>query len=230
MRPQRFTNPEYPFTPAWSGEPRRAHRRRGDFGPERRGGHRHGGPGGPGDPGHEFGPGPGRGWDFGPRGFSRGRRAGRGEIRAAILLLLAEQPRHGYQIITELADRSEGRWRPSPGAVYPALAQLQDEGLVVLSDDGGRRLADLTEAGRAYVDEHRDELGTPWESVGGRAPHGRELFVALRGLAGAVEQVARTGTPAQADAARAAVERARREVYLVLAGDEPASGTDPAED
>lgn len=223
MRPQRFTNPEYPFFPGRPSDPRGARSRRGDFGPQHPGGHRHAGPGG----GHEFGPGFGRGWDVGPgrgRGFG-GRRAGRGEIRAAILLLLAEQPRHGYQIITELAERSEGRWRPSPGAVYPALAQLQDEGLVSLSDDGGRRLADLTDAGRTFVDEHRDELGTPWESVGGRAAHGRELFAAFRALAGAVEQVARTGTPAQAEAARAAVDRARREVYLVLAGDEPASGT-----
>lgn len=223
MRPQRFTNPEYPYFPGRPGDPRGARSRRGDFGPPHAGGHRHGGPGG----GHEFGPGFGRGWDVGPgrgRGFG-GRRAGRGEIRAAILLLLAEQPRHGYQIITELAERSEGRWRPSPGAVYPALAQLQDEGLVSLSDDGGRRLADLTDAGRTFVDEHRDELGTPWESVGGRPTHGRELFAAFRALAGAVEQVARTGTPAQAEAARAAVDRARREVYLVLAGDEPQSGT-----
>ena len=224
MRPQRFTYSEYPFS---SGRPGpRARGRRGDFGPERRGGHRHGGPG----PGHDFGsgfgpfgPGFGPGWDFGPgRGRGGRRRAGRGEIRAAILLLLAEQPRHGYQIITELAERSEGRWRPSPGAVYPALAQLQDEGLVALSDDGGRRLADLTEAGRAYVEEHRDELGTPWEAIGGGRPlHGRELFVALRGLAGAVEQVARTGTTAQAEAARTVVDRARREIYLVLAGDDP---------
>ena len=229
MRPQRFTTPEYPFGTGRPGGPRGGRGRRGDFGPEHRGGHGHGGPGGP---GHDFGPGFGHGWDFGPgrgRGFGGRRRAGRGEIRAAILLLLAEQPRHGYQIITELAERSEGRWRPSPGAVYPALAQLQDEGLVALSNDGGRRLADLTDAGRAYVEENRAELGTPWEAVGGRPPQGRDLLIALKGLAGAVEQVARTGTPAQAEAARATLDRARREIYLALAGDEPQQGPAPAE-
>jgi DNA-binding PadR family transcriptional regulator len=139
-------------------------------------------------------------------------------MRAAVLLLLAEEPRHGYQIITEIGERSEDTWHPSPGAVYPAIAQLQDEGLVSVSDDGGRRLASLTDAGRVYVEEHRDELGTPWELPDDprRGTH-RELRTALHALHGAVEQVGRTSTPEQATKAVEILATARRELYLLLA-------------
>ncbi|MCP2266512.1 PadR family transcriptional regulator [Promicromonospora thailandica] len=180
--------------------------RHGDFGPR----------GGFGPHGHG-----GRGGHRGPRGP---RRAGRGEIRAAILLLLSEQPMHGYQIIGELAERTDGRWRPSAGAVYPALSLLADEGLVLLSEEGGRKLATLTDAGTAYVEEHRDELGTPWEQVG--RGHGRELRHELRALADAVEQVARTGSPEQVAAVAALLGTARREVYLTLAGEAPETDTE----
>jgi DNA-binding PadR family transcriptional regulator len=175
-----------------------------------------GGPG-PGGFGPGFGPrGPHGGGHRGPRGP---RRAGRGEIRAAILLLLAEQPMHGYQIIGELAERTDGRWRPSAGAVYPALSLLADEGLVALSEDGGRKLATLTDEGTAYVEQHKDELGTPWEQVG--HGHGRELRHEVRALADAVEQVARTGTSEQVAAVTKLLEKTRREVYLTLAGEAP---------
>ncbi|MGF0118499.1 PadR family transcriptional regulator [Promicromonospora sp. Marseille-Q5078] len=197
--------------------PRGDRRRRGEFpGPDGFG---------PGfGPGQGFGPGPG----FGPRGHRGGRRAGRGEIRAAVLLLLAEQPMHGYQVITELAARTDGRWRPSPGAVYPAISQLQDEGLVAVADDGGRRLASLTDEGRAYLEEHREELGNPWQKVAeDPRRQGHELHVAMRALGGAVEQVARAGDRAQAEAAAAVLDRARRDVYLVLAGPQgPATDED----
>ncbi|MFI2363677.1 PadR family transcriptional regulator [Promicromonospora sp. NPDC019610] len=175
------------------------------------------GPGGPGG----FGPrGPRGGHHEGGRRGHRGpRRAGRGEIRAAILLLLAEQPRHGYQIISELAERTDGRWRPSAGAVYPALSLLADEGLVVLTEDGGRKLATLTDEGTAYVEQHKDELGTPWEQVG--QGHGRQLRHELRALADAVEQVARTGSAEQVAGVTALLDKARREVYLTLAGEAP---------
>ncbi|WP_369373242.1 PadR family transcriptional regulator [Promicromonospora sp. Populi] len=157
----------------------------------------------------------------GPRGPRGPRRAGRGEIRAAILLLLAEQPMHGYQIIGELADRTDGRWRPSAGAVYPALSLLADEGLVALTEDGGRKLATLTDEGTAYIEEHKDELGSPWEQVG--RGHGRQLRHELHALADAVEQVSRTGTAEQATTVTSILDRARREVYLTLAGQAPAS-------
>src|SRR5579884_3118357 len=108
---------------------------------------RHGG--GPFGRGPAFGGGA-RGFAFGgPFFFGGGRRAGRGDIRSAILALLAEQPMHGYQIIQELERRSEGAWRPSPGSVYPTLQQLEDEGLVkTVEQEGGRKVFELTDAGR----------------------------------------------------------------------------------
>jgi DNA-binding PadR family transcriptional regulator len=193
------------------------------------------GPGGPGGPG--FGPGHG-----GRRHRGRGPgRAGRGDVRAAVLLLLAEQPMHGYQVIQEIAERSEGQWRPSPGAVYPALNLLQDEGLVELSADGGRRLATLTEAGTAYVAEHAAELGDPFADAAGRGGRSRrELRAGVEAVAAAVHQVARTGTDEQAKAAAELLERTRRELYLILAGPvatgaapdagDPASSDAPVED
>ena len=114
---------------------------------------------------HGFGPGPfgdlGGGWGRGPRG--RGRKARRGDIRTAALLLLAEEPRNGYQIMQELEERSEGLWRPSPGSVYPALQQLEDEGLIRSEEADGRRLYHLTEAGRAA--ETWDDVDRTWNAV-----------------------------------------------------------------
>src|SRR5215831_599181 len=101
----------------------------------------------------------------GPGGFQRGPRARRGDVRAAALLLLAEGPLNGYQLMQEIERRSEGVWRPSPGSVYPALAQLEDEGLVRSDDVGDRRAYVLTGAGRAHVEARRDELDAPWEQM-----------------------------------------------------------------
>ena len=100
--------------------------------------------------------GPGARGDFGFGGFppgggprGRGRKARRGDIRTAGLLLLAEEPRNGYQIMQEVEERSGGVWRPSPGSVYPALQQLEDEGLIRSQEADGRKLFALTEAGSA---------------------------------------------------------------------------------
>lgn len=170
---------------------------------------------------HPHGPGFRRGPWRGP-GRGPGRRAGRGDIRAAILLLLSEQPMHGYQVIHEVNERTDGRWRPSPGAVYPALALLEDEGLVTLTEQGGRKLARLTDAGTAYVAEHRDELGSPFEdAAAGPAHPGRALRVGMEALGAAAAQVARTGSAEQVDQAVAALDRARRDLYLILAGQPP---------
>ncbi len=109
-----------------------------------------------------FGP----GGDFGgPRG--RGRRARRGDIRTAALMLLAEEPRNGYQIMQEVEERSGGLWRPSPGSVYPALQQLLDEGLIREQEIDGRRGYALTDEGKAVVDGRPADAPTPWETVGG---------------------------------------------------------------
>jgi DNA-binding PadR family transcriptional regulator len=181
----------------------------GPFGPGGPGGFGFGGPGGPG----------------GPRG--RGRRARRGDIRAAALLLLAEEPRNGYGLMQEIEERSGGVWRPSPGSVYPALAQLEDEGLVRAAEHDGRKTFELTDAGRAHVEEHRERFGTPWETVAEGVPAElHELRVAAQALAVAAMQVAQTGSKAQLGEAKRILEDARRGLYRLLAGDEPDGGGD----
>src|SRR5690606_5225514 len=142
---------------------------------------------------------------------------------------LGQQTRDGPQGNQGNRGRREGQWRPSPGAVYPALNLLQDEGLVELSADGGRRLATLTEAGTAYVAEHAAELGDPFADAAGRGGRSRrELRAAVEAVAAAVHQVARTGTDAEAKAAVELLERTRRELYLILAG--PTVADAPVED
>lgn len=185
---------------------------------------RRGGPGraarrGPFGPG--FGPGPGmpagRGFP-GPRGRGRGRRTNRGDIRAAVLALVAEQPRHGYEIIQEIAERSGGAWRPSPGSVYPTLSQLEDEGLVRVEQTDGRKVVQLTEAGTAYVAEHREELDAVWASVGRDADdEASGLWEQLGQLHAAAQQVMGAGTPEQITAATAALTEARKTIYRLLA-------------
>jgi DNA-binding PadR family transcriptional regulator len=171
--------------------------------------------------GREWPGGPGPGWGgWGPP--HRGRRARRGDIRAAALLLLAEEPRNGYQLMQEIEERSGGVWRPSPGSVYPALSQLEDEGLIRSTERDGRKVFELTDEGRAHVEERRDRLGTPWETMTAGAPDELQaLRVAGRGLAVAVAQVATTGTKTQLAEAQKILEDARRRLYRLLAGDEP---------
>jgi DNA-binding PadR family transcriptional regulator len=173
---------------------------------------RHGGHRGYG-PGHGWtGPGP-----FGPGGFGpfgrggRGKRARRGDVRAAVLLLLEEEPRNGYQLMQEIEERSGGVWRPSPGSIYPALSQLEDEGLVHSDESAGRRAFQLTDAGRAYLEENREALGSPWDEVGGDLPEGIfELRKLMMQLGMATMQVAQAGDEAQTAEARKVLEDARR--------------------
>ena len=98
----------------------------------------------------------------GHRGRHRGHKARRGDIRTAALLLLAEQPRNGYQLMQEIEERSEGVWRPSPGSVYPTLQQLEDEGLVRSTENSGQHLLELTEAGHAVLAERSPDAAAPW--------------------------------------------------------------------
>lgn len=157
---------------------------------------------------------------FGP-GYGFGRRAGRGDIRAAILVLLAEQPMHGYQIIQELAERTGGVWRPSPGSVYPTLQQLEDEDLVrETASESGKRVYELTDAGR----EQAASTAAPWSSVAGES---EDALVALHDLVhqviAATRQVAHAGTAAQLEAAQTVLRDARRALYRLLA-EEDANG------
>ena len=125
--------------------------------------------------GDVLGPGPGGPRPHragGRRGGRRGGRARRGDVRAAMLLLLEEQPQNGYQLIQEIERRTEGVWKPSPGSVYPALQQLEDEGLVQATELEGKRAYELTAEGREYVESNREELGNPFEAATGGMDEG----------------------------------------------------------
>jgi DNA-binding PadR family transcriptional regulator len=153
------------------------------------------------------------------RGFERaGSRMARGDVRAAILAVLAEEPMHGYQVIHAIEERSGGLWKPSPGSVYPTLQMLADEGLVTAEEQSGRKTYSLTEAGRAEVEGDTEDA--PWEHPGmRRAQHATAIPKAGSRLAQAAAQVAGTGTPEQVDEAVAILEDARRKLYAILARD-----------
>ncbi|MGJ3188923.1 PadR family transcriptional regulator [Paenarthrobacter sp. FR1] len=146
-----------------------------------------------------------------------GSRAGRGELRSAILALLAERPMHGYQIIREIEERSGGNWKPSAGSVYPTLQLLADEGFVSSEESNGRKIYSLTEAGREDVASA--EASPPWDSAGAAGTGFAALPKAGMELAQAAAQVGRTGTPKQVQEAVAVLEEARRKLYKILAQD-----------
>jgi DNA-binding PadR family transcriptional regulator len=186
------------------------------------GGHRARGFGGP-RSGSGFG-----GFPFGgfPGGgpFGRGRKARRGDIRTAALLLLAEEPRNGYQIMQEVQERSEGAWRPSPGSVYPALQQLEDEGLIRSEEDDGRKRLVLTDAGREYLGRRDPEARAPWEQFSADVSNlAVELGNLMREVAFAFAQVMRTGSEGQMAEARKVLAATRRDLYRILADGDPES-------
>ncbi len=181
---------------------RGGHSRRRDAGPEHS---HHGGP----HPHHHRG---------------RRGRAPRGDVRAAVLILLAEEPMHGYQLMHAIADRTGGRWTPSPGAIYPTLSQLEDEGLVTVARESGRKLATLTDAGRAVLEDETNPVTDPFAAFEGETPV-VDLRDLMGQLAGAVRQVARAGTPEQQTAAATTIAEARKSIYLLLA-----EGPDASED
>jgi DNA-binding PadR family transcriptional regulator len=145
-----------------------------------------------------------------------GTRAGKGEVRAAVLALLAERPMHGYQIIREIEERSGGSWKPSAGSVYPTLQLLADEGTISAEESNGRKIYSLTEAGREEVAQHH-AAPAPWEPVGPHAGGFASLPKAGVELAQAAAQVGRTGTPEQVQQAAAVLDEARRRIYSILA-------------
>jgi DNA-binding PadR family transcriptional regulator len=138
-----------------------------------------------------------------------------------VLVLLAEEPRNGYQLMQEIEERSDGVWRPSPGSIYPALQLLEDEGLVRISSEGGKKTYELTDAGRAHVAEK--DLGAPWDAVKGDMGEGAwELMGAMRSIGGALFQLTHSGTEAQQQDAREVLTETRRKLYRILA-DEPST-------
>jgi DNA-binding PadR family transcriptional regulator len=173
--------------------------------------------------GPPFGRGGGFGRPFfgGQGAFPRGPRARRGDVRAAALLLLADGPLNGYQIMQEIEKRSDGVWRPSPGSVYPALAQLEDEGLIRAEQVGDRRTFVLTDVGRTHVDERRDQLGAPWEQMTDSVDDDvGALFGEMRRVGMAAAQIGHVGSANQIGKARGVLAEARRALYSLLAEDE----------
>ena len=174
-----------------------------------------------------------RGGPFGPkfgRGFGpRGPRVRRGDVRAAILDLLSEgQPWNGYQIIQEIGERTQGVWRPSAGSVYPALQQLEDEGLITAAaGEDRRRNYTLTDEGRAYVEAHRDELRASWDAVTGSVDDAMfQIHAMAKQVMMATMQVSQAGTPAQVQQASKILADTRKALYRILAADDEEAGED----
>ncbi len=159
---------------------------------------------------------------MGPHGFGggfgggRGRRR-RGEIRGALLVLLADEPRNGYQLMQAIEERSGGRWRPSPGSVYPTLAQLEDEGLIRAIERDTNKLFELTDAGRDHIAEHHPEA-PPWCASDDPMSN---AFVEIRTLiaqtAQAAIQVTQVGSEQQVQRAQELLGQTRRSLYGILA-------------
>src|SRR3954454_10332510 len=158
----------------------------------------------------------GRRYEMTGRGHGRGRhRVRRGDVRSAILALLDDRPMHGYEMITELEERTGGRWRPSAGSIYPTLQLLEDEGLVSAEEVDGKRVFSLTDSGREAVPE-RTEGKRPWEEGDEDSPRfeaRKELFR----LIGAAKQLGRADDDEQLTKAAEILKDARRKLYGILA-------------
>jgi DNA-binding PadR family transcriptional regulator len=143
----------------------------------------------------------------------------RGDIRTAVLAVLAEGPGHGYELMQRLEEKSEGAWRPSPGSIYPTLQLLEDEGLARATEHDGKRVYEITDAGRDEATRRIDEAGgAPWEDAGRGGPSGG--FVrALKGVNLAARQIMVAGSPEQQDRAVAVINDARKQLYAILSED-----------
>jgi DNA-binding PadR family transcriptional regulator len=203
MNPQQHQHPRGPRF----GGPRHHH---GAGFPGRDRGDHHRGFGGPGFGGPGFGPG------FGGPGFGGRERRRRGDVRLAILGLLAEGPQNGYAVIKTIAERTGGAWKPSPGSVYPTLQQLVDEDLVVSTGDGRKTLFELTDAGRAEAEAKAEEIAAAFEAPG--LPDSQRAFVeALRKTMGVLHMYRTSATEEQAKAATAKIDQLRKDLLQILA-------------
>ena len=147
-----------------------------------------------------------------------GLRARRGDVRAAVLRLLSEQPMHGYQIIQELSARSDGAWTPSAGSIYPVLQLLADEGLVTAEETAGKRVFSLTETGVAAVAETAD-APAPWEDAAQSGSAGSGYREAVGKLMPAVFQIGKNGSAEQVATAVEILTETRKKLYAILAED-----------
>lgn len=160
--------------------------------------------------------------DLGQRG---GPRVRRGDVRLAILDVLAEQQLNGYQVIQQIGERTGGIWKPSPGSVYPTIQQLEDEGLIRGAESDGRRLLELTDQGRAYLAENPDEVAAAWRpfqasETESHAISGGDLKPVIGQLMGALWQVRASGTTQQQAEAAQILSEARRRIYALLASED----------
>jgi DNA-binding PadR family transcriptional regulator len=152
----------------------------------------------------------------GPGGRGRGGRARRGDVRAAVLALLADRPMHGYEMIKEIEERSDGAWTPSAGSIYPTLQMLEDEGLIRGEDSDGKRRFSLTDTGRTEQEQKSGEP-TPWDAVREGFPTGH---LALRHAAGQLipaVKAAALGSEDQQKQVRELLDETRRKIYGILA-------------
>jgi DNA-binding PadR family transcriptional regulator len=157
------------------------------------------------------------------RGRGRGRgergRVHRGEVRAAVLHLLGEEAMHGYQIMQEIQQRSDGAWQPSPGSIYPTLQQLADEDLVASATEGGKNIFSLTDQGREATAALDD--APPWERLSEDQSSGaRSIRTSVIKLVAAAKLVGGTGDETQIEAAAEILNDARKRIYALLASDE----------
>jgi DNA-binding PadR family transcriptional regulator len=164
--------------------------------------------------GHRFG---GRGRFgremLGPGGAGRARR---GDIKFLILAVLADGPRHGYDIIAALEEKSNGRYRPSPGSVYPTLTMLEEGGFITGEQADGKRVFTITDAGRAMLATKPAGAALDDDGEG----EGVDLRGAAMKLGAAVMQVARSGDDATKERVRTILDAARKEIYRLLAESE----------
>ncbi len=160
------------------------------------------------------------------QGATRAPKVRRGDVRSAVLDVLAVEPMNGYQVIQQIAERSGGVWKPSPGSVYPTIQQLEDEGLVEGNQGSGRRLLRLTDEGLRYVEEHRDELAATWRPFD-QEQQPTDGSPDLKPVAGqvmaAVWQVVTSGTRQQQAEAAEILAETRRQLYGLLADGDPES-------
>ncbi|MDM7889310.1 PadR family transcriptional regulator [Curtobacterium sp. RHCJP20] len=210
--PRRGTRGTGPRGPRFGGA--RQHHGHGFPGRDR-GDHDHGGRGGFGPGGRGFDPGFGPGFGGGP-GFGRERRR-RGDVRLAILGLLAEGPQNGYAVIKTIAERTGGAWKPSPGSVYPTFQQLVDEDLVVSTGDGRKTLFELTDAGRAEAEAKADEIAAAFDAAPGMPDTQREFVEALRKAMGVLHVYRTSASDEQTKAATAKVDQLRKDLLQILA-------------
>ena len=166
----------------------------------------------------QFGGGPFGGGRGAPFGGGRGRKR-RGDVRLALLMLLAEEPRNGYQLMQTIEERSGGRWRPSPGSVYPTLAQLEDEGLIRGIERDGTKLFEITDEGRHRLSQSKVDPA-PWEEdEDPDAPDLHRMASAVIQIGKAAWQVAQEGDERQIERAYETLAETRRSLYRILAQD-----------